>query len=176
MKKIVLLSLLIGMMGVIAFIGCEKPEPIDPTNGQPQRTNEDSLINQQGDTLTDIKTVEHWRAVKNGYYNNYDGTFHRDETYTYAYLDIYPQDSILYAVDLDTADFYGLAFNNSLNSPYSMNGDTITVDIQYEIEIPEYQRRWLVFHTNDTVMFWRYLGTGIQNGDLHYTFYLIGVE
>ncbi len=47
MKKIVLLSLLIGMMGVMAFMGCERPETIDPTNGQPQRANEDSLINQQ---------------------------------------------------------------------------------------------------------------------------------
>ena len=32
MKKNILISILVVAMGVIAFSGCEKPEPIDPTN------------------------------------------------------------------------------------------------------------------------------------------------
>lgn len=47
MKKSILISLLIGMMCVIAFMGCER-ETINPNEGQPQRAN-DSQINQQGD-------------------------------------------------------------------------------------------------------------------------------
>jgi hypothetical protein len=54
MKRLVLISLLAAAVGVMAFIGCERPEPIDPTNGQPPRAN-DSLINQQLDT-TNVPT------------------------------------------------------------------------------------------------------------------------
>ncbi len=39
MKKTILLSLLIGMMGVIAFMGCER-ETINPNEGQPQRADD----------------------------------------------------------------------------------------------------------------------------------------
>ena len=50
MKNNIFISLLVVEMGVMAFVGCERPEPIEPTNGQLQRATEDSLINQQGDT------------------------------------------------------------------------------------------------------------------------------
>ena len=56
MKKLILISLLVVAMGMIAFMGCERPETIDPTNGQPQRANDDSLINQQGDNTTSQST------------------------------------------------------------------------------------------------------------------------
>lgn len=48
MKRTLIISLLVGLMGVMAFEGCER-ETIDPTEGQPQRAD-DSLINQQSDT------------------------------------------------------------------------------------------------------------------------------
>ena len=81
MKKLVLISLLVAAMGMMAFVGCER-EQIEPNNGQPLRENEDSLINQQGDTLSDKITVEHWKAVRIGYYNYHDGTYYHNETYT----------------------------------------------------------------------------------------------
>ncbi len=127
MKRIILISLLAAAMGVLAFVGCERPEPIDPTEGQPQSANEDSLINQQ------TRTVEHWRAViPDGYYNYQDSTFHYNETYTYAYMDIYPNDSVIYTVDIDSTDGYGL-FTAEYSS-YSMNGDTITVEVTSSLE------------------------------------------
>ena len=43
MKRLVLISLLAAAVGVMAFLGCERPEPIDPTEGQPQTEAEDSL-------------------------------------------------------------------------------------------------------------------------------------
>ena len=77
MKRLVLISLLAAAVGVMAFLGCERPEPIDPTEGQPQRANEDSLINQQGNATTNVDPlaamedsilntkhdteVEHWK-------------------------------------------------------------------------------------------------------------------
>lgn len=54
MKKSILISLLIGMMGVIAFMGCER-ETINPNEGQPQRAD-DSQTNQQGDNTTSQST------------------------------------------------------------------------------------------------------------------------
>ena len=194
MKRTVLISLLAAAVGVMTFIGCERPEPIDPTNGQPHRTD-DSLINQQVDTTnvptndttvppTDDTTiiqfpenitVEHWRAERIGYYNYHDGTYHHDETYTYAYMDIYPHDSILYATDIDTLDDY-LIISNGAYSPYSMNGDTITVYFPTEMEIAECQRKWMIYRTNDNTMNWQYLGGGIPLSNNNYKFYLIGVE
>ena len=168
-KRLVLISLLAAAVGVIAFIGCERPEPIDPNEGQPQTDAEDSLINQQ-------TKIEHWRAVlPDGYYNYQDGTFHYNETYTYAYMDIYPEESVLHAVDIDTADIY-LIISNGLYSPYSMNGDTITVNFHSEIELAEKQRKWLISRANDTIMYWQYLGSGIPENNNNYIFYLIGVE
>jgi len=67
MKKSILISLLVAAMGVIAFMGCERPETIDPTNGQPQRANEDSLINQQQiehDTVGQIPQNVEFSAVE----------------------------------------------------------------------------------------------------------------
>ena len=178
MKRLVLISLLAAAVGVMAFLGCERPEPIDPTEGQPQSANEDSLINQQSDTNTnqqpDNTVVEHWKAVMaDGYYNYYDSTFHYDETYTYAYMDIYPNDSVIYTVDIDSTDGYGL-FTAEYSS-YSMNGDTITVEVTSSLE-PEFQRRWLVVHPNDTTMIWQYLGWTIGFSGHGYLFYLIGEE
>ena len=189
MKKSILLSLLIGMMGVIVFMGCERPEPIEPTNGQqPQRVNEDSLINQQGDTMIILDedslstkiTVEHWRASEIGYYNYYDSTYHHNETYTYVYMDVYPQENILFAHDIDSADGLSVLFGNDHYWPYSMDCDTITVEYQYpeytDYEINMEQKRWLIYHINDTTMHWYYLGPTVGLMDLNYTFYLMGVE
>ena len=179
MKRLVLISLLAAAVGVMAFLGCERPEPIDPTEGQPQSANEDSLINQQSDTNTnqqqDNIVVEHWKAVTNGYYNYNDCTYH-EGTYTYAYMDIYPNDSTIYTVDIDSTDRIGLFGNGYLS--YSMNGDTITVEVTSSFEYPECQRRWLVVRPNDTTMNWQFLGLEWQVGvsTKSHMFYLIGVE
>ena len=118
MKRLVLSSLLVVAIGLMMFMGCEEPEPIIPNEEQQQHhRREDSLINQQGDTTIapnvdtsilppdNIRLVEHWRAVDSGYYNYHDGTFHQDEIYTYAYMDLYPQDSILRAINVDSNDY-----------------------------------------------------------------------
>ena len=198
MKKEIFISLLVVAMGVMAFMGCER-EQIVPNGGQSQQrtedslinqqqNTEDSLINQQSDTIitpTDDSSinhpeysgpVEHWKAVLiDGYYNYIDGTYHHNETYTYAYMDIYPQDSVLYTIDIDTADHYGL-FGNKSYSSYSMDGDTITVDYQSDYELAIEQRRWLVVRTNDTTMNWQYLGWEFCKSSQSFMFYLIGSE
>ena len=48
MKKSILLSLLIGMMGVIAFMGCER-ETINPNEGQQQRAEDTTASSQNED-------------------------------------------------------------------------------------------------------------------------------
>lgn len=53
MKESILLSLLIGMMGVIAFIGCER-ETINPNEGQPQQRAEDTTESPQNEEDHDI--------------------------------------------------------------------------------------------------------------------------
>ena len=42
MKRTLIISLLVGLMGVMAFVGCEKPEEITTTEGLPQQRIEDS--------------------------------------------------------------------------------------------------------------------------------------
>ena len=171
MKKLILTSLLVLAMGMLAFMGCERPEPIDPTKGQPQRANEDSLINQQEDTLPGIITVEHWGAIsKFGYYDYVEGIYHY-EPYTYGYMDIYPQDGVLTATDIDSTDGYELAFAGGEYWPYSISGDTITVYYDTYGEL----FGWRVSHYAADSMSWRYLGTCFDNRCVC-TFYLIGVE
>ncbi len=53
MKESILLSLLIGMMGVIAFIGCER-ETINPNEGQAQQRAEDTTESPQNEEDPDI--------------------------------------------------------------------------------------------------------------------------
>lgn len=64
MNRNILLSLLIGMMGVIAFMGCEKTEEITTTEGLPQQRTEDSQYAQtiQQDPLS-IVTAQSWRYM-----------------------------------------------------------------------------------------------------------------
>ncbi len=66
MKRNILLSLLIGMMGVMAFVGCEKPEPIVPSE-EPQQTIEDTTIVQ--DTMLTYFVGE-WECIDYRYSNN----------------------------------------------------------------------------------------------------------
>ena len=53
MKESFLLSLLIGMMGVMAFIGCER-ETINPNEGQAQQRAEDTTESPQNEEDPDI--------------------------------------------------------------------------------------------------------------------------
>lgn len=62
MKRNILLSLLIGMMGMMAFVGCER-ETINPNEGLPQSAN-DSQINQQGDTVVQPSQNIEFTAVE----------------------------------------------------------------------------------------------------------------
>lgn len=68
MKKSILLSLLVVAMGVIAFSGCEKPEPIDPNEGQQQQTVDDTVIAIQDTMLTYF--VGEWECIDSRYSNN----------------------------------------------------------------------------------------------------------
>lgn len=68
MKKLVLISILVVAMGVIAFVGCERPEPIDPNEGQQQLTVDDTVIAIQDTMLTYF--VGEWECIDSRYSNN----------------------------------------------------------------------------------------------------------
>lgn len=53
MKKSILISLLVGMVGVIALSGCER-ETINPNEGQPQQRAEDTTESYQNEEDPDI--------------------------------------------------------------------------------------------------------------------------
>ena len=55
MKTKLLISLFVVAMGMMAFVGCERPEPIDPNEGQPQRSTEDSIVSSQNEDPDIIK-------------------------------------------------------------------------------------------------------------------------
>ena len=64
MKRLVLISLLVGMMGAMAFVGCER-EQIVPDEGQPQRA---------GDTIVQSNDSILFRAIEvdmSEYYPHY---------------------------------------------------------------------------------------------------------
>ena len=62
MKKNIFISLLVVAIGVMAFMGCERPEPIVPNEGLQHHRAEDSLINRLGDT-TIIDCTEYWDII-----------------------------------------------------------------------------------------------------------------
>lgn len=66
MKKNIFISLLVATMGVMAFVGCEKPEPIVPSE-EPQQTIEDTTIVQ--DTMLTYFVGE-WECIDYRYSNN----------------------------------------------------------------------------------------------------------
>lgn len=66
MKKNIFISLLVVAMGVMAFVGCEKPEPIVPSE-EPQQTIEDTTIVQ--DTMLTYFVGE-WECIDYRYSNN----------------------------------------------------------------------------------------------------------
>ena len=65
MKKSIFISILVVAMGMIAFIGCEKPEPIDPNEGQQQLTVDDTVIAIQDTMLTYF--VGEWECIDSRY-------------------------------------------------------------------------------------------------------------
>ncbi|MBQ6277038.1 MAG: hypothetical protein IJK62_10070 [Bacteroidales bacterium] len=148
MKRLVLISLLVAAMGVMAFVGCER-EQIEPNNGQPQRANEDSLINQQ--------KIEHWRIVDENvwYFDTIDSTPHRNP-YTYGYLDIYLLGNILHWIDADSTDSY---VGSNRYDQYSLNGDTITIINTSGVSIyPQPDTlKYFIYRENDTIMKWHFL-------------------
>ena len=151
MKKNVLISLLVVAMWVMTFVGCER-ETIDQTNGQPQRANEDSLINQQ---IGQIK-IEHWRIVDENvwYFDTIDSSCHRNP-YTYGYLDIYLLENILRWIDADSTDSY--VGSNSYDQ-YSLNVDTITIINTSGISLyPQPDTlKYIIYRENDTIMKWHF--------------------
>lgn len=52
MKKSILISLLVGMMGAMAFMGCEKPEPTEAPVVSDQQTTDSIVINPQAADTT----------------------------------------------------------------------------------------------------------------------------
>ena len=178
MKKLILTSLLVVAMGMIAFMGCERPETIDPTNGQPQRANEDSLINQQGDTTTNVDPlaamedsilntihdteVEHWKYTLNEHYG------------ATLFMDMFPSVSRINMVAFDTTGWYPINHGVHTSASYSFNGDTITLNYDNDTIVPEEQRRWLVSRPSDTIMQWNYLGILPQDGtSVYYSYYFV---
>lgn len=75
MKKNILISLLIGMMGVIAFMGCEKPEQVEnpTTTIVASQTTETPTTNPQGGTTpvthnTELSYTDCHQNQRNGVY------------------------------------------------------------------------------------------------------------
>lgn len=70
MKKNILLSLLIGMMGMMAFVGCEKPEQGEnpTTTTVTSQTTEDPVTNPQGETtpVTHNTTLSYTQCKTHG--------------------------------------------------------------------------------------------------------------
>ena len=181
MKKNIFISLLVVAMGVIVFIGCER-ETIEPNNAQPQRANEDSLINQQGNTTTnndvvydplammedsilnanhDMK-VEHWKYTLN---ERYGATL---------FMDMFPIVSRINMVAFDTTGWHPISHGVHIGASYSFSGDTITLNYDNDTIVPEGQRRWLVSRPSDTVMQWNYLGILPQDGlSVFYTYHFV---
>ena len=62
MKKLVLISILVVAMGVIAFVGCEKPDSIEPGERQ----------SQQDSTICDTSVVSITRIHPEWYYTDWD--------------------------------------------------------------------------------------------------------
>ena len=165
MKRTLILSLLIGMMGVMAFVGCERPETIEPNEGQPQQRAEDSLISQQGDTINymDMST------------NDYiHGKWHCEIN-----------DSTIIDLDIDTASNTFSAFSERLNEfsgllmgygsveHYYMNGDTIFVtQIDNETLPQNAPYIWLVRRISHESMEMSYMNFLPQGGIIYRTNYL----
>ena len=170
MNKTFLIRLFIGIIGVMAFLGCERPEPIDPTEGQPQTGAEDSLINQQGNN-NDSNASEYHRPIEHWSQK----AFLSDTVYDVTIMDIYPNDSVLYAINLDSTGWYGVAWGYGRFTPYSMSGDTITVYYQDDYGLPDELKRWIIYRWNDTTMYWKWLGSS-PNNPPDYVFYLNGIE
>ena len=177
MKRIVLISLLAAAVGVMTFIGCERPEPIDPTNGHPQRAD-DSLINQQGDTTINVdplaamidsilntkhdNEVEHWKYTLNEHYG------------ATLFMDMFPSVNKINMVAFDTTGWYPINHGVHTTASYSFCGDTITLNYDNDTIVPEEQRRWIVSRPSDTIMQWNYLGILPQDGtSVYYSYYFV---
>ncbi len=81
MKRFFLLSLLVGMMCVMAFIGCER-ETITPNEGQPQQRAEDSITQPEFMAVeVDMSRYHRRPDTTNSYYSyecdcvNYDSAY-----------------------------------------------------------------------------------------------------
>jgi hypothetical protein len=68
MKKTILISLFAVTMVLIAFVGCEKPDPIEPNEVQQQQTVDDTVIAIQDTMLTYF--VGEWECIDSRYSNN----------------------------------------------------------------------------------------------------------
>lgn len=120
MKRTLILSLLFAALGVMSFVGCERPEAIEPNEGQPQQRAEDSLISQQGNTT------------------NYMDMSINDYIHGRWHCEI--NDSTTIELVIDTAsntfsafserwnEFSGLLMGNGSVEHYYTNGDTIFVN------------------------------------------------
>ncbi len=68
LKKNILISLLAGTVVLMVFVGCEKPEQIEPNEEQPQQTVDDTVIAIQDTMLTYF--VGEWECIDSRYSNN----------------------------------------------------------------------------------------------------------
>ncbi len=68
MKKAILISLFAVTMVLIAFVGCEKPDLIEPNEVQQQQTVDDTVIAIQDTMLTYF--VGEWECIDSRYSNN----------------------------------------------------------------------------------------------------------
>ena len=178
MKRVFILSLLVVAMSVMAFVGCEEPEPIVPNEGPQHHRTDDSLMNQQGDTATNVDplvvmqdsilnaehetAVEHWKYTLNGHYG------------TTLFMDMFPSVSRINMVAYDTTGWFPVAHGVHISSSYSFSGDTITLYYDNDTIVPEEQRRWLVSRPNDTEMQWNYLGfLPLDGTSVYYSYYFV---
>lgn len=178
MKRLALSSLLVVAIGLMMFMGCEEPEPIVLNEGPQHHRTEDSLINRQGDTTTNVDPiaamqdsilnaeheaeVEHWKYTLN---ERYGATL---------FMDMFPSVNRINMVAFDTTGWYPIDHGVHTSASYSFSGDTITLYYDNDTILPEEQRRWLVSRSSDTVMQWNYLGWLPQDGtSVYYSYHFV---
>ena len=158
MKKSILISLLVGMMGVIAFIGCER-ETISPNEGQPQRANEDSLINQPQNLIVDSSLGIHglWKCTEQigSYYLNFKKTSENTGTVTKENCTLDWRTFFD-----DRPSYYYCLLDSVMSLPGPLEGfeatkmlrlDTITMTPEGEPVCHDFS---VVFHAFDSITLW----------------------
>lgn len=163
MKRLVLISLLAAAVGVMAFLGCERPEPIDPTEGQPQTGAEDSLINQQGDTTISDPSVMEFPS-RTDYLVESVSWFQDSTNYHNAIYEYNSQNQLIRKMETGRYVESGQVREIRSESIYNYTNDKVTSITYNNLSNPQQQPRTDLFYYDE-------YGRLIHNGVLYYGYH-----